>query len=152
MPQLCGLGRPILLGCCGHTNPYSYIFGNLQNWGFTAPFWYAFWKKKKNDVFWCFKLFIVEKMIPKGGFVFCLVFKRFKLVTVEINPQGRIFVENLGVFVFRVWSSEKKKKKTKGDFIWWLKSVNWGFNCHHGVGPGPPPFFDKTGGEYRDFV
>ena len=75
-------------------------------------------KKKKLGVFWCFKLFIVEKMIPKGGFVFCLVFKRFKLVTVEINPQGRIFVENFGVFVFRVWSSEKKRKKTKGDFIW----------------------------------
>ena len=75
-------------------------------------------KKEKNlGVFWCFKLVIVEEMIPKGGFVFCLVFKRFKLVTVEINPQGRIFVENLGVFVFRVWSSEKEKK-TKGDFIW----------------------------------
>ena len=44
--------------------------------------------------------------------MFCLVFKRFKLVTVEINPQGKIFVENLGVFVFRVWSSEKEKKKS----------------------------------------
>ena len=43
--------------------------------------------------------------------MFCLVFKRFKLVTVEINPQGRIFIKNLGVFVFRVWSLEKKKKR-----------------------------------------
>ena len=49
--------------------------------------------------------------------MFCFVFKCFKLVTVEINPQGRIFIKNLGVFVFRVWSS-KKKKKTKGDFTW----------------------------------
>ena len=38
-----------------------------------------------------------------------------KLVTVEINPQGRIFVENLGVFVFRVWSSEEKEVKKLGD-------------------------------------
>ena len=67
-------------------------------------------KKKSLGVFWCFKLVIVEEMIPKGGFVFCLVFKRFKLVTVEINPQGRFFLcENLGVFVFCVSSSKKKK-------------------------------------------
>ena len=42
----------------------------------------------------------------KGGFVFYQFgFERFKLVIVEINPQGRILFANLGVFMF---SSTKK--------------------------------------------
>ena len=69
-------------------------------------------EKKSLGVFWCFKLVIVEKIIPREDLCFVRFSSVLNLLQLKSIPRGG-FLLKIWVFLCFVFGVRKKKKKKK---------------------------------------